>query len=137
MEGLLENPERLDAVTVELGLMVFENAKASTIVKKTSNDLLGCLTRQYHNQVSGLQHLKQHQRYQRSSKKLGQVFLDRFCAHTKYDRIISSMEDLSKQYLEKYIESTDVKIDMAAPPRLMLDFSPCRFNASGRKISFL
>ena len=131
MEGLLENPERLDAIVVELGLLIFESAKVHTIVRKTSTDLLGCLTRLYHNQAAGLQHLKFSQRYQRSSRKLGQTFLDSFCANTKYDRIVASMEDLCRQYLEKYLESTDVKVEVAAPPRLILDFSPCRLNASG------
>ena len=131
MEGLLENPERLDAIVVELGLLIFESAKVHTIVRKTSTDLLGCLTRQYHNQASGIQHLKHYQRYQRSSRKLGQTFMDSFCANTKYDRIVASTEDLCRQYLDKYLASTDVKVDVTASPRLILDFGPCKFNASG------
>ena len=117
--------------------MIFEHAKTYTIVKQTTNDLLGCLTRQYHNQAAGLQHLKQYQRYQRSSKRLGQTFLDSFCSNTKYDRLVASLEDLCKQYLDKYLESTDIKVDVSAPPRLILDFSPCKFNASGMWRSYI
>ena len=131
LEGLLDHPERLDAIVVELGLLISEGAKINTIVKKTSSDMLGCLTRLYHNQAAGLQHLKQFQRYQRSSKRLGQTVMDSFCSSTKYDRIVASMEDICKQYLEKYIASTDVNIEFASPPRLILDFSPCKFSATG------
>ena len=134
LEGLLEHPERLDAVVVELGLLISENAKLCTIMRKTSSDMLGCLTRLYHNQAAGLQYLKQYQRHQRSSRRLGQTFMDSFCSSTKYDRIVASMEDLCKQYLEKFIATTDVNIEFAAPPRIILDFSPCKFVATGMSI---
>ena len=131
LEGLLDHPERLDAVVVELGLLVSEHSKLSTITKKTASDMLGCMTRLYHNQAAGLQHLKQYQRFQRSSRLFGQTVMDSFCASTKYDRLVASLEDLCKQYLEKFIASTDINIELAAPPRIILDFSPCRFSATG------
>lgn len=136
LEGLLDHPERLDAVVVELGLLISEYSKMCTITKKTASDMLGCLTRLYHNQAAGLQHLKQYQRYQRSSRRLGQTVMDSFCSSTKYDRLVASMEDICKQYLEKFIATTDINIEMAAPPRIILDFNPCRFSASGSILLF-
>ena len=95
---MLEDPSRIDAVVVELGLMIFEQAKTYSIVKRTSTDLLGALTRLFHNQAAGLQHIKQHQRLARSNKKLGQIFLDSLCSTTKYDKIIASCKPIREKF---------------------------------------
>ena len=86
----------------------------------------------YHNQKSGLVYLKDYQRHQRSSRKLGQAVMDAFCEHTKYDRVTSSLEDLCGQYVRSFLSATDSNIDMVDKPRLILDFGSCRFSSSGK-----
>ena len=153
LQSVVDDPAKLDAVASELSMYLLEMTKFHEIVTKvrfilysfevsrtivysnwsfkTSHDLLGCLTRLYHNQTSGLVFLTNFQRQQRSNTKLGRQFIDSFCSGTKYDRMVSTLEDLCQQYVDQFLVSTGTNIEITEKPKLILDFSSCKINSAG------